>query len=119
MVTSRVIGHRGSMAKAPENTLDSFRRAALDGALWIELDVHLTSDGVPIVFHDNTLERTSDGSGPLSEITLSDLKRLDAGSWFNPSFAGTRIPTLAEAVTLSDELGLSMNVEMYRHLFLW
>ncbi|MBM86410.1 MAG: glycerophosphoryl diester phosphodiesterase [Rhodospirillaceae bacterium] len=108
----RVIGHRGAMAKAPENTLASFRRAAKDGSRWIELDVHLTSDGIPIVFHDDELDRTSDGSGPLSAITLAELQRLDAGTWFNPEFAGARIPTLAEAVALSDELGLKMNVEI-------
>ena len=108
----RVIGHRGAMAKAPENTLESFRRAAMDGAHWIELDVHLTSDGVPIVFHDEALDRTTDGLGPLSDVTLADLKLLDAGAWFNPGFAGTRIPTLAEAVTLADELGLGINIEI-------
>ena len=64
----RLIGHRGAMAVAPENTLASFQRAAIDGADWIEFDTRLSADGVPIIFHDDTLERTSDGKGPVSAI---------------------------------------------------
>lgn len=93
-----VIGHRGAKAHAPENTLASFRRGIKDGADAIELDVHLSHDGVPVVIHDESLERTTNGAGEVRAHTLAQLKRLDAGGWFGSAFKGERIPTLAEAV---------------------
>jgi len=108
----RVIGHRGAMALAPENTLASFRRAAADGARWIEFDVHLSCDGVPVVVHDDDLARTTNGSGPVADRTAGDLAALDAGSWFSPTFSDERVPTLSETIGLSRELGLGMNVEI-------
>lgn len=100
------------MAVAPENTLASFRRAAADGADWIEFDVRLSTDRVPVIFHDDTLERTSSGTGPSSALDLEALKGLDAGHWFAPEFHGETIPTLAETITLCQELGLGMNIEI-------
>jgi glycerophosphoryl diester phosphodiesterase len=91
-----VVGHRGAPAYAPENTLASFRRALELGADMVECDVHLTADGTPIVIHDETLDRTSDGCGPVDRAQRADVRRLDAGAWFDPSFAGERIPTLDE-----------------------
>ncbi len=100
------IGHRGAAGEAPENTLAAFDLALRQGAEGIEFDVHLSSDGLPVVIHDARLERTSSGSGPVSAMPLAVLKRLDAGSWFNRRYparadhryAGLRIPALAEVL---------------------
>lgn len=100
------IGHRGAAGVAPENTLAAFDLALRQGAEGIEFDVHLSSDGVPVVLHDARLERTTSGSGPVSAMPLAVLKRLDAGSWFNRRYparahhryAGLKIPTLAEVL---------------------
>lgn len=107
-----IIGHRGAAAEAPENTLASIRRAAADGATWVEFDVKLSRDGVPMLFHDDTLQRTTDGKGRPEDLTMAELKRLDAGGWFSPAFAGERIPTLGETVAVLMELGLGANVEI-------
>jgi glycerophosphoryl diester phosphodiesterase len=95
------VAHRGGAAYAPENTLAAFKNAIDLGADYFELDVHLSSDGHVIVFHDDTLNRTSDGKGLLKDHTLAQLKKLDAGSWFSPRFKGERIPTLEEALNLA------------------
>ncbi|MEM8638441.1 MAG: glycerophosphodiester phosphodiesterase family protein [Cyanobacteria bacterium P01_G01_bin.54] len=92
------IAHRGVSAIAPENTLAAFRQAIALGADGIEFDVQRSQEGALVVFHDATLERTTDGQGPLREQTLTELKRLDAGSWFDPQFASERIPTLVEVL---------------------
>jgi glycerophosphoryl diester phosphodiesterase len=94
-----IIGHRGAPDCAPENTLTSFREGLRQGADIIELDVQLSADGHVIVFHDAQLDRTTNGSGPLAERTLAELKALDAGGWFDPRFAGEPIPTLGEVLT--------------------
>jgi glycerophosphoryl diester phosphodiesterase len=107
-----VIGHRGSPRTAPENTLASFRQAARDGATWVEFDVSLTSDGRAVIFHDDDLDRTSDGTGPLAMMPFDAVRDLDAGSWFGPAFAGEPVPTLEEALDLFVELGLSFNMEI-------
>lgn len=99
-----VIAHRGSSGAAPENTLASARRALRDRADEIENDVQRTADGVLVLMHDATLARTTDAEEvfpdrapwTVGDFTLAELKRLDAGSWFSPAFAGERIPTLAE-----------------------
>jgi glycerophosphoryl diester phosphodiesterase len=93
-----VIGHRGSPTKAPENTLVSFEQALRDGADSIELDVQVSRDGELVVIHDSTLERTTDGVGSVRERSLAELKRLDAGSWFDPRFSDQTIPTLKESL---------------------
>jgi glycerophosphoryl diester phosphodiesterase len=91
-----VIAHRGASAEAPENTIAAFELALLHGADGIELDVHLSRDGHPVVIHDFALERTTDGSGLVREKTVRELKRLDAGGWRGGSFRGQRIQTLQE-----------------------
>jgi glycerophosphoryl diester phosphodiesterase len=91
-----VFAHRGASADAPENTLASFKLAAELGAPAIELDAKLTRDGEIIVFHDLTIDRTTNGKGELRKKTLAEIRELDAGSFFNPRFANERIPTLAE-----------------------
>ena len=91
-----IFAHRGSKNHAPENTLAAFRLAVTQGAPAIELDAKLTADGEIVVFHDRTLERTTDGTGRLQDKTLASLKELDAGSFYSPAFKGEPIPTLAE-----------------------
>ncbi|MBL8133631.1 MAG: glycerophosphodiester phosphodiesterase [Anaerolineae bacterium] len=91
-----VFGHRGARAYAPMNTLPSFELAAAQGAHGIELDVHRSKDGFPVIVHDFTVDATSDGTGRVCDMTLAELKALDAGSYFAPDFAGTRVPTLDE-----------------------
>jgi glycerophosphoryl diester phosphodiesterase len=107
-----VIGHRGAALVAPENTLASFRQAALLGARMVEFDVRLSADGRPVVFHDDTLDRTSNGSGPVAAASLAELKRLDAGGWFSPQFSGEAIPTLDEVLALCLDLGIAANIEL-------
>ena len=108
----RVIGHRGAAAAAPENTLVSLQKAKELGASWVEFDVKLTRDGVPILMHDERLERTTDGRGEVALTTLNDLQKLDAGGWFGPAFRGEPVPTLEAALALCAELGLGINVEI-------
>ena len=96
--TPLIFGHRGASAYAPENTLAAFRLALGQGADGVELDVILSADGVPMVIHDDTLDRTTTGLGSVSRLTLAELKQLDAGypARFGTQFPTERIPTLAE-----------------------
>ncbi len=94
----RVFAHRGAMGHAPENTFAAFELALAQGADVIEFDVHLSADNQCVVIHDETLERTTNGTGIVGETTLADLKRLDAGSWWGPEFAGQQLPTLDEVL---------------------
>ena len=93
-----VIGHRGASADAPENTIAAFELALEQGADGIELGVHLSSDGHPVVIHDFTLERTTDGVGPVGGRSVRELKRLDAGGWYGRRFRGQRVQTLQEVL---------------------
>lgn len=90
------IAHRGDSVNYPENTMVGFRAAIAAGAEVIENDVYVSSDGVPVVMHDPTVDRTTDGTGPITSMTSAEIARLDAGSWFSPKFAGEHVPTLAE-----------------------
>ncbi|MCR9220433.1 MAG: glycerophosphodiester phosphodiesterase [Alphaproteobacteria bacterium] len=108
----RLIAHRGLSAAAPENTIAAFEAAEAAGFAWVEFDVMLSGDGVPVVIHDETLGRTTDGRGKVAETPLATLKTLDAGRWFAPQLAGQRIPTLEEALAALDRLGLGANVEI-------
>ncbi|HEY4690332.1 MAG TPA: glycerophosphodiester phosphodiesterase [Anaerolineae bacterium] len=105
------LAHRGASAYAPENTLAAFRLAAEMGADGLELDAKLSRDGAIVILHDATVDRTPNGTGRVSDSTLAELKRLDAGSKFDPKFAGERIPTLGEVF---DAVGdrLVINVEL-------
>ncbi len=96
-----IIAHRGASSIAPENTMEAYRLAVEEGADSIELDVQLSADGVPVVFHDEHLGRTAEGQGPVYEKTVKDLQSLDAGSWFGKTFAHCRIPTLEEVLAWS------------------
>ena len=106
-----VIAHRGASAYAPENTMAAFKLAQAMGADGIEFDVKLTADGVPIVMHDATLDRTTNGSGEVARRTLLEIRELEAGSFFDDAFAGERVPTLVEVL---EGLGtdLLFNIEL-------
>ena len=95
-----IIGHRGASGYAPENTLPSFEKALACGANMIEFDVHLSKDGHLVVIHDPSVDRTTNGSGLIREMTLKQIKKLDAGSWFSPEFKDVTIPTFEETVDL-------------------
>src|SRR3990167_4199284 len=107
-----LIAHRGASALAPENTLVAFRKAREIGARWVEFDVMLAACGTPVIIHDETLDRTTNGRGNVSDYPYSYLKTLDAGSWFDPRFAGEKIPTLAELIELLHSEQLSAHVEI-------
>lgn len=115
------IGHRGAAGEAPENTLAAFEIALEQGADGVECDVHLSSDGIPVVIHDARLDRTTNGSGLVSEHPAAALRRLDAGSWFNGTnpaekaqqqFAGARVPLLREVLAWARKRGCRVFVEI-------
>ena len=108
----RVIGHRGAALHAPENTIAGIRVAHALGAKWVEFDVKLSRDGVPILMHDETVDRTTTARGLVVDLDALTLRRLDAGSRFGPAFAGEPVPTLREALELLAELGMGVNVEI-------
>jgi glycerophosphoryl diester phosphodiesterase len=108
----RIIGHRGAALSAPENTLAGFCMAAALNVEWVEFDVRLTSDGRCILLHDDTLDRTTTGRGPASRLTFAELRRLDAGAWFGPDFAGQPVPALEETIDLLAQLNLGAVVEL-------
>jgi len=91
-----VIAHRGASGHAPENTMAAYERAVQLGAPFIETDLHLTRDAHFVAIHDATLERTTNGRGNVHDFTLHELRRLDAGMWYDRSFMGQKIPTLEE-----------------------
>ncbi|MCX7737617.1 MAG: glycerophosphodiester phosphodiesterase family protein [Candidatus Kapabacteria bacterium] len=95
-----IVAHRGSSGTAPENTLSAFKQALEAGANMIEADIQVTSDNEIVVFHDKGLSRTTDGSGFTKNQSLSEIKSLDAGSWFDEKFSGERIPLLSEVLEL-------------------
>ena len=108
----KIIGHRGVASYAPENTLEGIHTAADMDIEWVELDVKLTRDQVPVLFHDETLERTTNGSGAIADMDYDDLKQLESGSWFGESFAGVKIPTLEEALEVLVDRDLGLNLEI-------
>lgn len=108
----RLVAHRGGGLLAPENTLPGIREAAKHGYRAVEFDVMLSADGVPVLMHDETLERTTNGRGRVGELTFAQLSQLDAGSWFADEFAGEPIPRFDHALDLCRSLGLAVNVEI-------
>ncbi|MGM0421530.1 MAG: glycerophosphodiester phosphodiesterase family protein [Pseudomonadota bacterium] len=108
----KVIGHRGACGYAPENTLSSFHTAADMGVAWVEFDVKLTKDNVPIVFHDEELFRITGREGKVAETLWDDLKDMDAGSHFGDSFIGEQIPTLDDVLEVCIKRGLGVNIEI-------
>lgn len=108
----RLCGHRGHNLTAPENTFAAFRAAHELGASSLEIDTVLSADNEIVVLHDLLLDRTTNGNGAAREMSAADIAALDAGSWFDPSFAGTRVPTLVETIALAHELDLVLEVEI-------
>lgn len=106
--------HRGASCCAPENTMAAFSAALEFGVDGLELDIHLSKDGVPVVIHDETLARTTDGRGLVSDATLSQLCQLDAGGWFSLAFVGESLPTLEEVLkAFSGRLRLNLEVKAF------
>ena len=113
-IRPQVCGHRGASGHAPENTLASFRLARQLGATWLEFDVQLSADGVPIILHDDTLERTTNLGRPArpTELSLAELKELDAGGWYSPAFQGEKLPTLDEVLSeFGPTMGLNIEIK--------
>lgn len=108
----RVIGHRGAAAGAPENTIASFRAAAAMGVAMVEFDAKLTLDSRVVAFHDETLERTTNGQGRVRDTPLDVLHRLDAGGWFEPVFADEPVPSLEEVLEFLQSVGIRPNIEI-------
>ncbi len=98
-----VIGHRGALGHAPENTMASFQRGWELGADLVELDIHMSRDGELVVMHDGDVSRTTNGRGRIKDMTLAEIKELDAGEWFDAGFRGQRVPTLAEVLAWARE----------------
>ncbi len=109
-----VIAHRGWSGSYPENTLIGMREAIKLGCHMVEFDVALTADRKLIIIHDNILSRTTDGCGLVSEWNYRDLRKLDAGSWFHPRYAGTRLPSLEELLLIARDSGIHLNIEIKR-----
>lgn len=105
-------GHRGHSIGAPENTIAALDATADQGGTSAEIDIRATADGEIILLHDDFLDRTSDGTGLASNLSLADIRKLDAGSWFAPEFAGEGIPTLDEAAECAAKRGIGLVVEI-------
>lgn len=110
----QIFAHRGSKSNRPENTLVAFEEAVRVGADGIELDVHLTRDGEIVVIHDESIDRTSNGHGFVRNLTLSEIQKFDAGSWFDKKYKNEKIPTLKEVLELLKELDFKgiLNIEI-------
>jgi glycerophosphoryl diester phosphodiesterase len=107
-----LIAHRGGSLEAPENTLAAFRHAIELGMRYVELDVQMSRDDELVVIHDETVDRTTGGHGPVASLPLEELRKLDAGSHFGPEYAGERIPTLREVLELCTDAGVGVVVEI-------
>ncbi|MBN4056457.1 MAG: hypothetical protein COA82_11185 [Alkaliphilus sp.] len=112
MNKSLILAHRGASAYAPENTTIAFTKAIEMGADGFELDIHLSKDGNLIVIHDESVNRTTNGSGFIKDLTLGEIKKLDAGSWFDSQFSDEKVPTLDEVLTLIKDTQLLINIEI-------
>ena len=106
------IAHRGASLEAPENTMQAFSTAYQKGATHIECDVRLTADKVPIIIHDDTLDRTTNGKGPVDKCRYQVIETLDAGSWFSDSFSGVTVPKLSELLSWQKKSGIILHLEI-------
>lgn len=107
-----VIAHRGASGHAPENTLAAFRKAVSLGATFIETDLQLSRDAHVVAIHDDSVDRTTNGKGPVHDLSLAELRQLDAGSWFGSEFSGERIPTLEEILQFSNKNDVMFYLEI-------
>lgn len=113
MAKFNVISHRGANLVAPQNTLPAFEKSIEIGVDGFETDIHLTSDGVPVVCHNYTIDETSDGTGEVNKMTYDELRAFDFGSYFHEKFKGTKAPSLEEFYTLCESADIEiMNVEI-------
>ena len=106
-----ITAHRGASGLAPENTIAAILEAIECGANYAEIDVHLTADGQVVLMHDDSVNRTTDGTGNIWELTLEELEGLDAGSWFSEEFAGEPVPTLRDVIRLASGK-IKLNIEI-------
>lgn len=107
-----IFAHRGMSSLAPENTLSAFALCAKYGVKWVECDLDILADETVVLSHDDSLDRCTDRSGSLYDLTVDDLSDIDAGSWFSDDFIGEKIPTFAEFITLVNHQKLNVNVEI-------
>lgn len=108
----RAVNHRGYCTKAPENTLSAYRLSRKMGFTFAECDVDMTSDGIPVLLHDGNVDRTSNGTGNIKEMTFEEARSLDFGSWFSPEYAGEKIPAFEEFIILCKWIGLHPYIEI-------
>lgn len=107
-----IYAHRGASGTAPENTMAAFRKAVQIGSQGIECDVQMSKDGKLVICHDELVNRTTNGKGFIKDLSYKEIRLLDAGSWFAPSFAGERIPLLEELLELLKESDIYLNIEL-------
>ncbi len=108
----RILAHRGASAYAPENTMEAFRLGVEQQADGFEIDIHVTKDGEIVVIHDDTIDRTSDGSGSVSDMTLAELKRFNYNARFEEAYEHAEIPTLRQVLELVRDRDLYLNIEV-------
>ncbi|WP_417598039.1 glycerophosphoryl diester phosphodiesterase [Oceanospirillum sp.] len=108
----KTTAHRGLSSLAPENTIAAFELAVKQGAEWIEIDVQLSQEKVPVVIHDKTVNRCTNGSGAVAEMTIRQLKALDAGLWFGEAYRDECVPTLAETLLFAQRHHVKLNIEL-------
>lgn len=111
--------HRGASAVCPENTMAAFRKGLELGATGIETDVQMTKDGGLVLIHDETLNRTTSGTGYVKDHTLAELLEVDAGSWFGPEFKDERLPLLEDLLDLLQGRDTILNIELKNGTFLY
>ena len=108
----KLIGHRGVRGLAPENTLQSIKKAIEFNIKWVEIDVKISKDHIPFLLHDNSLERTTSGSGNPLNYKYNELYQLDAGSWFHKKYKNLYLPTLKETLDLCSQKNIGVNIEL-------
>jgi|TARA_B110000902_G_scaffold51271_1_gene58990 glycerophosphoryl diester phosphodiesterase len=111
MLTSKIMAHRGLSSLAPENSLSALKKAAEEGCQWVEIDAVACGDGTIVMWHDNSVDRCSDGTGLLSDHNATSITALDCGAWFSDFFQGEKMATIEEAIVLIQSLGLGLNLE--------
>lgn len=112
MTQTLILAHRGASGYAPENTIAAFKKAISLGADGIETDVQLSKDNEIVLIHDESVDRTTDGRGYIKDLTLKEIKKLDAGRWFNDKFIGQRVPILEELLSLAKDKDILLNIEL-------
>ncbi|MCG7344581.1 glycerophosphodiester phosphodiesterase [Sporosarcina sp. ACRSL] len=112
-----VFAHRGASGNYPENTIAAFNEAARLPVFGVEFDVHMTADGELVVIHDESIDRTSNGTGYVKDLSLAELRKYDFGSWFSSDFQGEMIPTLADVLDVFEFTNHKLNIELKSDIF--